>query len=229
MNILLFGATGMVGQGVLGVCLGDPDVENVLAVGRNATGQPHPKLRELIHRDFLDLAPIEDQLAGHDACFFCLGTSSLGMSEEDYRRVTYDIALSVGRTLARLSPDLTFVFVSGSGTDGTAKGRVMWARVKGETENALLALPFEAYMFRPAFIHGVRPKQPLFKAIYGGLAPLFPVLQKVLPKYMTTTDHLGRAMLEVARYGAPMRVLENADIDRIGREAAASTHGAPQA
>ena len=159
MNVVLFGATGMVGQGVLRECLLDQKVQTVLSIGRSATGQAHPKLRELVRKDLLDFSPIEAQLIGFDACFFCLGVSSAGMTEEAYRRVTYDITMAAAQTLARLNPAMTFIYVSGAGTDSTERGRIMWTRVKGKTENALLRLPFKAaYMFRPAAIqplHGI--------------------------------------------------------------------------
>src|SRR5437868_9727347 len=141
MKVVIFGATGMVGQGVLRECLLDPDVDAVLCVSRSPTGQRHDKLRELIHQDFTSFAPIERELTGHDACFFCLGVSSMGMSEEAYRRVTYDVTLAAAEILARRNPGMTFVYVSGAGTDSSGKGRSMWARVKGQTENALLQLP----------------------------------------------------------------------------------------
>ncbi len=151
MKVVLFGATGMVGQGVLRECLLDPDVESVLAVVRNASLPQHDKLREIVHQDVFDLAAIEDRLSGYDACFFCLGVSSVGMKEETYRRVTYDLTVSVAKTLAKLNPTMTFIYVSGAGTDSTERGRSMWARVKGRTENALLQMPFKAvFLFRPA-------------------------------------------------------------------------------
>ncbi|HET6212143.1 MAG TPA: NAD(P)H-binding protein, partial [Micromonosporaceae bacterium] len=158
MKVILFGATGMVGQGVLRECLLDPDVQEVLAIGRTPTGTHHPKLREIAHTDFLDFSTIENALAGYDACFFCLGVSSAGMSEDAYRRVTYDVTMAAARALAAANPSMTFVYVSGQGTDSSEHGRSMWARVKGETENALLAMPLRAYMFRPGYIqpmHGI--------------------------------------------------------------------------
>jgi len=216
MNVILFGATGMVGQGVLRECLLDPGVKSVLAIGRSTTGQQHEKLRELVHQDFFDFSTIESQLSGFDACFFCLGVSSAGMNEADYTRVTYDLTLAAARTLAKVAPDMTFVYVSGAGTDGTELGRSMWARVKGKTENALLKLPFKAaYMFRPAVIqplHGIVSKTRLYRAAYVVAAPLMLLMKKVAPKYITTTEQVGRAMLEVARHGAPKRVIENSDI-----------------
>ena len=219
MRVVLFGATGMVGQGVLRECLLDPDVESVLSVGRTATGQPHVKLRELVHRDFLDFSPIESELSGFEACFFCLGVSSAGMKEEDYRRITYDFTMAAARRLARLNPDMTFVYVSGMGTDSSERGRTMWAKVKGKTENELLGLPFKAaYMFRPGLIvplHGIKSKTRLYRAFYAAMAPLLPLLNAAFPKYVTTTEQVGRAMIKVARQGATKSVLENSDINAV--------------
>jgi uncharacterized protein YbjT (DUF2867 family) len=219
VKVILFGATGMVGQGVLRECLLDSDVEAVLSIGRRAIGQQHPKLRELILTDFLDYSAVESQLAGFDACFFCLGVSSVGMPEERYTRLTYDITLSAARTLARLNPNMTFIYVSGMGTDSSERGRSMWARVKGKTENDLLRLPFKAaYMFRPGVIvplHGVKSKTKLYQLFLVLLGPLLPLLKGRFPKYVTTTEQIGRAMLQVARNGAPKRVLESSDINTI--------------
>ncbi len=219
MKVILFGATGMVGQGVLRECLLDPELNRVLAIGRTATGQEHEKLHEIIHEDFCDFSPIEDKLAGYDACFFCLGVSAMGMSEQAYRRVTYDFTMSAARTLARLNPSMTFIYVSGAGTDSSERGRIMWARVKGMTENALLQLPFQAqYMFRPAFIqplHGIRTKTKLYRVFYALMAPFFPLWKALFPMYVTTTEDLGRAMIRVAKHGAPQRVLESRDINLI--------------
>jgi uncharacterized protein YbjT (DUF2867 family) len=217
MRAILFGATGMVGQGVLRECLLDPAVERVLVVGRSLTGLTHPKLHELVHQDFFNFSAVEAELTGYDACFFCLGVSSAGMTEPVYRRVTYDIATAVGGALARLNPAMTFVFVSGAGADSTAHGRVMWARVKGETENALLRMPFKAvYVFRPAFIqplHGITSRTRLYRLLYAIAAPLYPVWKLIVPRYVTTTEILGRAMIGVVEHGAPTRVLESADIN----------------
>ena len=172
MKVILFGATGMVGQGVLRECLLDPGVERVLAVGRSPTGQQHAKLRELLHEHFLDFSNVEAELTGYDACFFCLGVSSVGMDAERYRHLTYDITLAAASTLAKLNPGMTFIYVTGRGTDSTEQGRLMWARVKGKTENDLLKLPFKAaYMFRPAGIqplHGVRSKTPWIQTSMTG-------------------------------------------------------------
>jgi uncharacterized protein YbjT (DUF2867 family) len=219
MKILLFGATGMVGQGVLRECLLDPGVERVLAVVRAPSGQTHEKLRELVHDDFFDYGKIATDLDGYDACLFCLGVSSAGMSEADYTRVTYDLTLAAAETLVRLRPAMTFIYVSGKGTDSTEKGRSMWARVKGRTENALLALPFaRAYMFRPGFIqprHGIRSKTPLYRAVYIVTTPVAPLVIWLAPNFATTTERVGRAMVFVARHGADRRVLETRDINNI--------------
>jgi len=221
MNVVLFGATGMVGQGVLRECLLDPEVQNVLSIGRATTGQRHPKLRELVHRDFLDFSAIESELAGFDACFFCLGVSSVGMKEADYRHITYDFTLAAARPLASLNPGMTFVYVSGTGTDSSEQGRTMWARVKGKTENDLLRLPFKAaYMFRPGVIvplHGIKSKTKLVRISYAVMGPLLPLLRAAFPKYVTTTEQVGRAMIQVAKHGAPKVLLENPDINELAR------------
>ena len=219
MKVILFGATGMVGQGVLRECLLDAEVESVLVVGRSPTGQRNAKLREIVHDDFVDYSAIESKLIGYDACFFCLGVSSVGMNEERYRHLTYDITLAAARTLARLNPQMVFVYVTGRGTDSSEKGSLMWARVKGKTENDLLKLPFRAaYMFRPAGIqplHGIRSKTAWVQAIYVVAAPLLSLLNRVAPKYMTTTEQVGRAMIKVARNGFTRPVLESEDINSL--------------
>ncbi|HYP84645.1 NAD-dependent epimerase/dehydratase family protein [Variovorax sp.] len=220
MNILIFGATGMVGQGVLRECLLASDVERVVAVGRNPTGQRHPKLHDLVHKDMFDFGAIEPQLQGFDACFFCLGVSSVGMKEPDYRRITYDITLAAATVLARLNPGMTFTYITGAGTDSTEKGPSMWARVKGATENALLRLPFKAaYMFRPGMIepmHGIRSKTALYQAGIVILGPLLGLARRIWPDKITTTEKVGRAMLAVARHGAPKAVLDPVDINALG-------------
>ena len=220
MKVVLFGASGMVGGGALIECLEDSRVESVLVVGRRGCGVIHPKFSEVLHRDFFDYAALEPRFAACDACFFCLGVSSAGMSEEAYSRSTYDLTLAAAQAMARANPCLTFCYVSGAGTDGTERGRVMWARVKGRTENALLALPFRrAYMLRPAYIHpvkGVRSKTALYRAFYAVLGPLYPVLRRLLPAYVTTTEVLGRALIRLAAEGSDRRVLETEDINRLG-------------
>ncbi len=216
MNVLLFGATGMVGQGVLRECLRDPDVQSVLIVGRTASGAQHPKLQEIVHQDLLHYEAIEARLAGFDACFFCLGVSSSGMNEPDYRRVTYGITMAAAETLCRLNPRMTLIYVSGAGTDSSERGRSMWARVKGRTENALLRLPFAAaYMFRPGIIeplYGIRSKTAIYRFFYVFAKPLLPLLRRALPDYVLTTEQIGRAMLSVAKHGYPRRILESKDI-----------------
>src|SRR5579883_3033716 len=178
MRVVLFGATGMVGGGVLRECLLDPGVERVLSIGRRPSGQTHDKLRELVLPDLADYSGVAADLAGQDACFFCLGVSSAGMSEADYRRITHDIAVAAARALVAASPGMTFVFVSGAGAD--AASRTMWARVKGETENEILALPFaRKYAFRPAFVrpmHGITSRTTSYRVLYAALRPLFPVV-----------------------------------------------------
>jgi uncharacterized protein YbjT (DUF2867 family) len=219
MNVLLFGATGMVGDGVLHECIADPRVASVLAVGRSPLGVTHPKLREKRRTDFFDYADLAGDLAAIDACFFCLGVSSAGMSEADYTRQTFDLTLAAARALADAHPGATFCYVSGEGTDGSERGRTMWARVKGRTENALLALPLDAYMFRPGFIRarrGSRSKTPLYRALYAVLGPLYPVLARLAPTHVTTAENVGRAMIAAAAVGYPKRVLENPDINALG-------------
>ena len=215
MNVLLFGATGMLGQGVLRECLLDPDVAQVVTMGRNATGGQHPKLREIVHKDLWNYSSVESQLRGFDACFFCLGVTSAGMSEADYERVTYGIAVAAAETLCRLNPSMTFVFVSGAGADGSERGRIMWARVKGKTENALLRLPCKAYVFRPGVVlpmHGERSRTTAYRVLYSMTRPILPLLKRIWPGYILTTEQFGRAMLTVARQGAAKRVLESSDI-----------------
>jgi uncharacterized protein YbjT (DUF2867 family) len=216
MNVVIFGATGMVGQGVLRESLLDPGVQLVQAIGRTSAGVQHPKLREIVHQDLWHYADIESDLSGFDACFFCLGVSSSGMKEEAYARVTYDITMAAAETLCRLNPRMTFIYVSGAGTDSSEHGRTMWARVKGKTENALLRLPFAAaYMFRPGIIepvYGARSKTASYRVLYTLTKPLLPVLRWAFPNYVLTTEQIGRAMLAVAKHGFPKRVLESRDI-----------------
>jgi uncharacterized protein YbjT (DUF2867 family) len=216
MRVIVFGATGMVGQGVLRECLLDDSVSGVLTLGRTATGQTDPKLRELLHTDFLDFTGVDGEFADHQACFFCLGVSSAGMREPAYRRITYDFTLAAARAVLRRSPDLTFVYVSGQGTN--AEGRRMWARVKGQTEHDLIALTSNAYMFRPGFIqpmHGIRSRTAAYRIAYLLATPLFAVLRAAFPGAVTSTDRIGRAMINVARHGAPVRVLNSRDLNRL--------------
>ena len=215
MKVLVFGATGMVGQGVLLECLLDPDVELVVTVGRTPTGDRNGKLWEIVQEDLTSYADIEDELVGFDACFFCLGVSSAGMKEADYERVTYGITVAAAETLSRLNPLMTFIYVSGAGTDSSEEGSVMWARVKGRTENALMRLPFQTYMFRPGFIEpldGIQSKTKAYRVLYWLAKPILPMLHWALPDRVVTTRELGRAMLAVARHGWEQHVLETRDI-----------------
>lgn len=217
MRVLLFGATGMVGQGVLRECLRASDVDFIQTVGRMASGQRAPKLREVIQQDLFDLGGIESELNTFDACLFCLGVSSAAMTEPQYSRLTYNLTLGIAQTLARLNPQMTFIYVSGAGTDSTERGRIMWSRVKGKTENALQRLAFRAvYLFRPGIIqpvHGARSKTASYRILYTLASPLFPVLRMLFPKHTLTTERLGQAMLNVLRHGADKTVLEAADIN----------------
>lgn len=201
VKIVIFGATGMIGQGVMRECLLAAGVESVLTVGRAATGRTDPKLREIVHADLTDLGDLEPELSGLDACFYCLGVSSAGMSEAEYTRVTYDYTLSVARTLSRLNPGMVFTYVTGVGTDSSEKGRSMWARVKGKTENDILALPLDAFMFRPGYIqprHGATSRTRWYRLMYVFLTPLYPVLRRIAPGSVTTTEQIGRAMVQLA-------------------------------
>lgn len=206
----------MVGRGVLRECVLDPEIEVVQAVGRSATGTSHAKLREIVHNDMFDYTAIEPELRGFDACFFCLGVTSAGKAEPDYTRLTFDLTLSAAEALAPLNPGMTFVYVSGKGTDSTEKGSLMWARVKGRTENALLRLPFKAaYMFRPGVIqsmHGERPRVAGARVLYSALNFLLPPLRALFPNQVLTTEQIGRAMINVAKRGALKTVLEARDI-----------------
>jgi uncharacterized protein YbjT (DUF2867 family) len=224
LRVILFGATGMVGQGVLRECVLDPQVEAVLSVVRRASGpnlgRRSEKVREIVTDNFYDFSRIEREFAGYDACFFCLGVSSFRMKEAEYRRVTFDLTMTAARAVLRENPTtasggMTFIYVSGAGTDSSEHGRVMWARVKGETENALLGMGFKAaYMFRPGAIvplHGITSKTTLYRVTYTALKPFLPVLLRVFPKYVTT-EQVGRAMLCVAKHGYPKHVVEAVDI-----------------
>jgi uncharacterized protein YbjT (DUF2867 family) len=218
MKVIVFGATGMVGAGVLLECLEDPRVASVLAVGRRPCGVVHPKLREHIRSDFFDYGDAAAEFRGYDACFFCLGVSSAGMAEAAYNRLTYELTLAAAKALIAGNPELTFCYVSGEGTDGTERGRFMWARVKGKTENHLLAMPFKAYVFRPGLIQplkGIRSKTRVYQVFYDVFGPLVPLLKRLLPTHVTTTVNMGRAMIQVAASGYAKRVLENPDINEL--------------
>jgi uncharacterized protein YbjT (DUF2867 family) len=219
MRIVIFGVSGMVGRGALRESLADPEVDEVLIIGRTASGEQHPKLREIIRPDLLDYAPLAADLAGIDACFFCLGVSSAGLSESDYRHVTYDITLAAARALLESNPQLVFIYVSGAGTDSSEQGRTMWARVKGQTENALLALPFKAaFMLRPGLIEpldGIRSKTRSYRLSYALITPLWPLLHALFPKRVTSTRELGQVMLALAKRGADGPIIEARDIARL--------------
>lgn len=220
MNVLIFGATGMIGSGALLEALDDPAVDSVRTIGRSPTGRSHPKLREIVRKDFFDWSDGADALDGVDACLFCLGVSSAGMGETEYRRLTRDLTVAVAEALVERSPEAVFCFVSGAGTDSSEQGRVMWARVKGEAENAVLGVPFRgAYVFRPGYIQplrGVRSRTRLYAVLYALVGPLYPLLRRLFPRQVTDSVTLGRAMLRVARDGCERRVLEGADINRVG-------------
>ena len=217
LKAIVFGATGMVGEGALHEALIDPAVGSVLVVGRRPCGVAHPKLKEVIHADFYDYAPIEASLAGYDACFFCLGVTSIGKNEEEYRRLTYDLTLAAAGALVRLNPAMTFCYVSGAGTDSSEQGRSMWARVKGRTENDLMKLPFKAvYAFRPGFI---KPTPGLKNALGFSkvLAPFYPLLRGLFPGWVCTLEDLGRSMIRAARTGCEKKILECRDIASLSR------------
>jgi len=216
LKVIITGTTGMVGKGVLLECIDSPDVEQILVINRNPVGITHPKLKEIIHKDFFDWSGIREQLNGYNACFFCMGVSSVGMNEADYRRMTYDLTLGFAKEVLAKNNDMTFCYVSGAGTDSTEQGRMMWARVKGKTENDLLALGFkDSYMFRPGFIQpmrGIKSKTALYQSIYNIISPLYGLLRR-LPKYVTTTVIIGKSMIRVAMDGCDKKVLESIDIN----------------
>lgn len=212
IKIIIFGASGMVGEGVLLTALGHDEVESILVIGRKPCGVVHSKLKEIIHKDFFDFSPIENELKGFDACFFCLGVSSVGMKETDYTRITYDLTVTTAKILSRLNPNMTFCYVSGMGTDSSEKGRIMWARVKGKTENDLAKLPFKSvYAFRPGLIKpvdGQKNIKPILKLV---TAP-FPLWRFLFPKSVSTLTDIGLAMINVTLKGYPKKILENTDI-----------------
>jgi len=208
----------MVGKGVLLECLKSPLVNSVLAINRQSLGLSHPKLKEVVHKDFFNLTAIKAELSGYNACFFCLGLSSAGVSAAEYQHITYDLTLNFAKTLLELNKEMTFCYISGAGTDSTEKGRIKWARVKGKTENDLLALGFkDAYMFRPGFIRpmkGVKSKTALYNALYVVLSPLFPLIM-AFPRFATRSETLSKAMIHVADQGWEKKVLESLDINGI--------------
>ncbi|WP_371476649.1 NAD-dependent epimerase/dehydratase family protein [Kitasatospora sp. NBC_00315] len=219
MRVIVFGASGMVGHGALRACLLDDTVTEVLAVVRRPLPLTHAKLRQIVHTDFTDYSAVQDRFKDLDACLFCLGVSAVGRGEKEYTRITHDYTLAAARALHAASPSLTFVYVSGEGTDSTGRSRQMWARVKGRTENDLLAMPMTAYMFRPGFIQpadGAASRTSLYRALYGLTAGLYPLLRRAFPRHVTDTRSVGHAMLAATRQnGAGPTVLRNPDINRL--------------
>lgn len=217
IKVIVFGATGMVGEGVLHECLKHPEVQEVLVINRRSCGVKHDKLREIIQADFMNLSEIENELTGYDACYFCMGVSSIGMNEEAYRQITYDLTLYVANLLVKKNPAMTFCYVSGVGTDSSEKGRSMWARIKGKTENDLHKLPFKAsYMFRPGYIQPTKGLKNTYK-VYKALSPLYPVFKTLFPKYVCTLEDLGRSMIYVSRNKIQRKTFENKDISYYGK------------
>jgi uncharacterized protein YbjT (DUF2867 family) len=217
MRVILFGASGMVGEGVLLEILKHGEVTDVLVIGRRLCGITHKNLTEILHQDLFDHSSLETRLQGYDACFFCLGVSSVGMKEAEYTRTTYDLTMQVAGTLARLNPSMTFCYVSGQATDGTEQGRIMWARVKGRTENHISRLPFKAvYHFRPGLMRPTKGQKNI-KPILRAVAALYPVVRVVFPRSVCTLEELGRAMLGAATAGFRKHVLEVRDILELAR------------
>ena len=218
IRVIIFGATGMIGSGVLIECLDNPEVESVLIIGRRSCGKEHEKLKEIIHDNFMDYANIEKDLSGYNACFFCLGVSSAGMSEEQYHIITHDYVVKAAEVLSRLNPDMTLCFISGAGTDDTLKSRMMWARVKGKAENSLKSFPFKnLFLMRPAYIQPVKGVKPTL-TMYKILGPFYPLWRRLFPKYVTTTEEVGQAMINAVLYGAAKQTLENKDIIQLAKK-----------
>jgi uncharacterized protein YbjT (DUF2867 family) len=216
IKAIITGATGMVGEGVLHECLAHPAVEAVLLIVRRPGGRQHPKLREIVHSDFYDFSALETELKGWNACYFCLGVSSVGISAEEYQKVTYDLTLALARPMARLNPDMTFCYVSGAGTDSSEQGRVRWARVKGMTENHLLGLPFrQAFMFRPGYLNPTPGLRHAYR-IYRFFSPFYPLWNRLLPGYVSTLRQLALAMINATLHGYEKPVLEVRDIRALG-------------
>ena len=217
IRAIVTGATGMVGEGVLLECLKHDSVERVLVIGRRPCGIAHPKLKELIHKNFYDITPIKEGLVGYNACFFCLGVSSLGMEEEEYRRVTYDLTMHVAKLLSVRNPDMTFCYVSGAGTDGTEKGKIMWARIKGKLENDLMKLPFRrVFAFRPGFMKPTQGQKNAH-AYYKYFNPLYPLARALFPNWISTLSELGLAMINAAIMGYEKQVLDVKDIVNLSK------------
>src|SRR5664280_727073 len=218
IKVIITGSTGMVGEGVLLECLQHPDVESILVINRRPCGVTNPKLSEIIHIDFNNLLPIESRLSGYNACFFCAGVSSVGMKEPEYTKVTYDLTMSFAKTLSRLNPEMVFCYVSGAGTDSSEKGRMMWARVKGKTENDLMKLQFKSvYAFRPAFMKPIKGQKNA-PSFYKYILWLYPVLHLMFPSYFGTLSDVGLAMINCTALGAEKKVLEAKDIAGLAKE-----------
>ncbi len=221
-KVIITGASGMVGKGVLLECLDHPSIDTVLVLGRTSTGIKHPKLMELLHTDFTDYTEVSEKLKGYDACYFCLGVSAGGMKESDYRKITYDYTLTLGKTLFELNPDIAFIYVSGQGTDSSEKGRMMWARVKGKTENDLLALGFkQAFMFRPGIIlplRGIKSKTPSYQFFYTYLGWLFKLVKVLSPDSVNDTTQIGLAMINATLHGFDKNVIGTKDINVLAND-----------
>ena len=215
IKAIVFGATGMVGEGVLHITLNDPDVESVLVISRKPCGITHPKLKELVHTDFFNFSPLEEQLRGFNACYFCLGTTSIGKDEKTYTRTTYDLTLHAATILSKTNPDMTFCYVSGQGTDSTEQGGQMWARVKGKTENDLKKLPFKAvYNFRPGFIKPIKGMKNTL-SFAKPLGVLYPIFKALFPSHGCTLEDLGHAMISVTLKGYKKQTIDNIDIAQL--------------
>lgn len=221
MKVLIFGATGMIGQGTLRESLLDQRVDKVQVVLRTSTNIHHPKFAEILHDNMFDLSPLESQLMGFDACFFCLGVSSAGMKEDAYTHITYTMTKKIAEFLLRLNPGMVFLYISGAGSDRSEQGKVMWARVKGRTENMLLTLGFKkAYMLRPGIIqplHGIKSRTKAYRYLYSVAKPIIELSRWLFPQYVTTTQELGCAMLNLADGFYPQEILESKDICRLGK------------
>jgi hypothetical protein len=215
INPIILGTTGMVGEGVLHEFLNHPEVETVLVINRRPCGIKHEKLIEIIHENFHDITAIEGQLSNYNACYFCMGVSSIGMKETEYQKITYDLTMHIANTLVKINPEMTFCYVSGVGTDSTEIGRSMWARVKGKTENDLMKLPFKGtYMFRPGYIQPIAGLKNAYK-IYKFTGPLYPIWNTFFPKYVCTLEQLGLAMINSVLKGSDLQVLEVKDIRKL--------------
>ncbi len=217
IKVVITGATGMVGEGVLHECLKHPEVANVIVINRRPCGVQHHKLEEVIHTDFFDFSSVQERLRGYNACFFCMGVSSVGMDEEKYHKLTYDITTGLADAISEVNPDAAFCYISGTGTDSTEQGRSMWARVKGKTENYVLGLFKKGYAFRPGYIQPIKGLKNTYK-VYKFIAPLYPVLKTLFPGYTCTLEDIGLAMIQVAKEPRESRVLECRDITRIAHE-----------